>query len=93
MAKEHFSRFDEVYMYRGHALLNELYADDEGFYKNGWKWGVVDGSHVYDVVWLEGLSSASYARYPEAYQKFKELVDEKIEAESVRKFQNMLLFS
>lgn len=78
MAKELIRSYDESHIYNGYVLLNELYEDSEGFYKNNWKWGVVDGEYVYDVIWLEGLSSNSYADFSEAYKKFCQLVDEKI---------------
>lgn len=73
--KKQLSDFDEVYERDGYALLNELYEDDERFYKNTWMWGRVEGDMVYDVQILDGLSSNSYAKFPEAMESFlKKLV-------------------
>ena len=77
MSREKLSYYDEVFFYQGYALVNELYEDSEGFYKNNWRWGEVFGEYIKDVIWLEGLSSNSYADFSEAYKKFCQLVDEK----------------
>lgn len=78
MSREKLSYYDEMHTYKGYVLVNELYEDSEGFYKNGWQWGVLDEDYVYDPIWLEGLSSNSYANFSEAYKKFCQLVDEEI---------------
>ena len=68
--KEPLESFDEVYQRDGYALLNELYEDDERFYKNTWMWGRVEGDMVYDVRILDDLSSNSFAKYDEAMESF-----------------------
>ena len=68
--KQSLDFFDEVYQRNGYALLNELYEDDERFYKNTWMWGRVEGDMVYDVRILDNLSSNSFAKYDEAMQSF-----------------------
>ena len=68
--KESLESFDEVYQHNGYALLNELYEDDERFYKNTWMWGRVEGVTVYDVRILDDLSSNSFAKYDEAMESF-----------------------
>ena len=64
------SSFDEAYKYKGYVLVNELYEDPEGFYKNTWMWGRVEGDTVYDVRILDDLSSNSFAKYDEAMESF-----------------------
>jgi hypothetical protein len=68
--EELLESFDEVYQHNGYALLNELYEDDERFYKNTWMWGRVEGDTVYDVRILDDLSSNSFAKYDEAMESF-----------------------
>ncbi len=71
--------FDEVTIYKGWALVNELYPDSEGFNKNGWQWGeVFNDEFIVNEQWLEGLSSNSYAPFEEAYDVFCANVDEKL---------------
>lgn len=79
MSKQKLSFYDEVYTYKGYVLVNELYEDSEGFYKNTWQWGVLDGDYVYDPIILEGLRSNSYSDFSEAHKKFCQTVDEEIE--------------
>lgn len=78
MSIEAISDYDEAYPYKGYVLVNDLYEDDEGFYKNSWEYGVVEGTQVFEVKELTGLSSNSYANFSEAYKKFCLLVDELI---------------
>jgi hypothetical protein len=69
------NKFDDYVTYNGYALVNELYEDDEGFYKNTWMWGEVNGDYVDNVKILKGLSSNSYAKYSEAKEVFTALID------------------
>jgi hypothetical protein len=69
------SSFDEAYQYKGYVLVNELYEDSEGFYKNTWMVGKVNGDNVEDLEFLEGLSSNSYARFAEAHKKFIDMIN------------------
>lgn len=69
------SNYDENYIYNGYVLVNELYEDDEGFYKNTYQWGLVCDDYIKDIQILRGLSSNSYASMSEAISVFKELVD------------------
>lgn len=75
MSKQRLSYYDDVYSYKGYVLVNDRYEDAEGFYKNGWQWGKEEDMYVVDPVWLEGLSSNSYAQFAEAVKKFRELID------------------
>jgi len=69
--------FDTVYTYKGYALVNELYEDDEGFNKNYWQWGLLSGDFVVRLKPLDGLSSNSYANLNEAMEVFQAKVDSK----------------
>lgn len=70
--------FDESYIYKGYVLVNELYEDSEGFYKNTWMWAEVDGDNAINLQTLEGLSSNSYARFAEAHSVFIDIINEKL---------------
>jgi hypothetical protein len=72
------SSFDEAYRYKGYVLVNELYEDSEGFYKNTWMWAKIDGENCIDLVSLDNLSSNSYARFAEAHEAFINLINEKL---------------
>jgi hypothetical protein len=63
------SGFDEVYHYKGFALINELY-EDEDCRKNCYQFGQVLDGFVVDITALEGLSSRSYASFEEAWSVF-----------------------
>jgi hypothetical protein len=76
MAREAIYHFDEAYNYKNYVLVNDRVQDDEGFYKNGWGWGVREDGFVRDPIWLEGLRSNSYSEYEEAFSVFKQKVDE-----------------
>jgi hypothetical protein len=69
-----YDSFDEHYLSNGYVLVNELYEDDERFFKNTWMWGKVKGSYVEDLKILDGLRSNSYSKFEEAWQVFQEKV-------------------
>jgi len=68
---------EHITSYKGYALINEIYEDDEKFNKNCYMYGkeVGDGEYVYKAVELRGLSSGSYARWTEAVEVFREKID------------------
>lgn len=68
--------FDESYIYKGYVLVNELYEDPEGFYKNTWMWAKIDGENCIDLVSLDNLSSNAYAPFEEAHSVFIDMIDE-----------------
>ena len=70
--------FDESYEYMGYVLVNEIYPDDEGFNKNQWFWGKLEGSGVTGLTEVIGLPSRSYSSQPEAYKAFVILVNETV---------------
>jgi len=72
--RESLKYFDEFYVYKDYALVNELY-EDEDVRKNTWMWGKVDGDYIVDAQMLQGLSSNSYAPWEEVQGVFKTLVD------------------
>jgi hypothetical protein len=76
--RESVAYFDESYTYKGYALVNEIYEDDD-HRSNTWMWGKVDGNHVTNVCLLEGMRSNSYATYKEAQTHFKNVVDNLLE--------------
>ena len=69
------SQYDDSYIYKGFVLVNELYEDDERFFKNWYQWGIINGENITNIQTLEGLSSNIYAPFKEAITVFKELVD------------------
>jgi hypothetical protein len=76
MASWHIAFFDESYTYKGYALVNEIY-EDEDHRANTWMWGRLNGDSIVDASLLTGLSSNSYASFEEVYRVFKTMVDEK----------------
>lgn len=70
----HVGLFDESYTYKGYALVNEIY-EDEDVRKNHWMWGRLEGESIVDARTLTGLSSNSYAPWEEVYRVFKISVD------------------
>ena len=78
------SYYDESYKYRGYVLVNELFEDSEGFYKNGWQWGRLDDSETKvcfpDI--LTGIRSNSYSDFSEAHKVFTQLIDKIYEKSS-----------
>lgn len=76
--------YDEFYKYEGYVLVNELFEDDEGFYKNSWQWGRLDPTEK-KVCYPEnliGLRSNSYSDFSEARRVFAQIVDKIIEKSS-----------
>jgi hypothetical protein len=72
--------FDEyIGQHNGYVCVNELYEDDEGFYKNTYMYGELvyaNGENfVKDARTLDGLSSNSFASWSEAETLFKKKVD------------------
>ena len=76
----HLAFFDESYTYKGYALVNEIY-EDEDHRANTWMWGRLDGDSIVDARLLTGLSSNSYAPWEEVYHVFKTMVDIRLESE------------
>ena len=77
--KAHLGFFDESYIYKGYALVNEIY-DDEDHRSNTWMWGELDKDSIVNVELLTGLSSNSYAPFEEVYHVFKTMVDTRLES-------------
>lgn len=75
----HLSFFDESYTYKGYALVNEIY-EDEDHRANTWMWGLLDGDSIINAQLLTGLSSNSYAPWEEVYRVFKTAVDNSSES-------------
>jgi hypothetical protein len=75
----HLAFFDESYTYKGYALVNEIY-EDEDHRANTWMWGRLDGDSIVNARILSGLSSNSYAPWAEVYQAFKTMVDNHLES-------------
>jgi hypothetical protein len=67
--------FDESYTYKGYALVNEIYKDED-HQANTWLWGKLDGDSIVDAKLLTGLSSNSYASWEEVQRVFETIVDE-----------------
>ena len=61
--------------YKGYLLINDLYEDSEGFYKNGWCWGTrsPDENFVYVHGCLDETSS--YTKHDVAMQELQNLID------------------
>ena len=69
------SYYDEVFYKDGYVLVNELYEDSEGFYKNHWQWGEQEGEFLVNPKVLDGLSSNSYADFSEALKVFSQKIE------------------
>lgn len=67
--------FDETYEYKGFALVNELY-EDEDCRKNYYQWGRLVDGYVINIKELEGLSSRSYAGWDEVWSLFTWTVED-----------------
>ena len=61
--------------YKGYLLVNDLYEDSEGFYKNGWCWGS-NGPDEH-TVYIHGYlnETSSYTKWDTAMQELQKLVD------------------
>lgn len=70
----HLSAFDESFIYKGYALVNEIY-EDEDHRANTWLWGKLEGDSIVNAQLLTGLSSNSYAPWKEVHRVFKENVN------------------
>jgi hypothetical protein len=66
--------FDEHYVYKGYALVNEIY-EDEDHRSNTWSWGKVENDCIVDQKILTGVSSNSYGPFEEIFEVFKITVD------------------
>lgn len=66
--------FDESYTYKGYALVNEIYEDDD-HRSNTWIWGTLDGDSIVDGRILQGLSSNGYAAWDEVWNVFTVTVE------------------
>lgn len=71
--------FDESYTYKGYALVNEIY-EDEDHRANTWMWGRLDGDSIVDARLLTGLSSNSYAPWEEVWNVFTKTIDIRLES-------------
>lgn len=61
--------FDEFLEYKGFALVNEVFEDDD-CRKNYYQWGRCINGYIIDPKELEGLSSRSYASFGEVWDVF-----------------------
>ena len=75
----HLAFFDESYTYKGYALVNEVY-EDEDHRANTWLWGRLDGDSIVDARLLTGLSSNSYAPWEEVWDVFTKTIDIRLES-------------
>lgn len=71
--------FDESYTYKGYALVNEIY-EDEDHRANTWMWGRLDDDSIVDARLLTGLSSNSYAPWEEVWNVFTKTIDIRLES-------------
>ena len=64
------SDFDSVYRIGQHLMVNELYEDDEGFYKNHFQYATENSDGTYNVgQQIPGTSS--YTKFKDAVEAFK----------------------
>lgn len=73
--RQNLEYFDEYYIYKGYALVNEIY-EDEDHRANTWMWGKFDELCIVDAQLLAGLTSNSYAPWDEVKTKFEKMIDE-----------------
>jgi hypothetical protein len=72
--------FDDSYTYKGYALVNEIYEDDD-HRANTWMWGKLDEESIVEARLLTGLSSNSYAPWDEVKKVFEESVNKLLTSE------------
>lgn len=64
------SDFDSVYRIGQHLMVNELYEDDEGFYKNHFQYATENSDGTYNVG-QQIPETSSYTKFKDAVEAFK----------------------
>lgn len=68
------SDFDEIYMYKGHYMINDRIEDEEGFYKNWYQWAT-DNHNGTITIHKCVMDTSSYTSWKDAVSAFKKMID------------------
>lgn len=72
MMKKNSTDFESIYRVGAHCMVNELYEDDEGFYKNHYQYATenTDGTFSVGKQIPETSSYTSFSDAVKAFEKF-----------------------